>query len=85
MCDHYARFLILTYAAARGIHRDKIPIAARAKHRTSDRQHLRNTREPSYTSVYRKSASLNSRLFTDEDLFKLTLSRVSSVKLRNKI
>jgi len=38
--DYYARFLILTYTAARGIYRDKIPIAARAKRRTLDRQHL---------------------------------------------
>lgn len=40
MCGHYARFLILTYAAARGIHRDKISIAARAKHCASNYQHL---------------------------------------------
>ena len=40
VCGHYARFLILTYTAARGIYRDKIPIAACTKHRTSDRQHL---------------------------------------------
>lgn len=45
---HYARFLILTYPAARGIHRDQIPIVAGGSaKRTSDRQ-----RQPPNARVY---------------------------------
>lgn len=50
-CSYYIRsFLILTYPGPRGIHRDKIPIAAGAK-RVSARQHPEIRMNSSYMII----------------------------------